>query len=33
MVCFMSELKTSKHSQTYLIQIEKKSETFLETAT
>lgn len=32
MVCFMSELKTSKHTQTFLIQIEKKLETFLETA-
>ncbi len=33
MVCFMSELKTLKHTQTFLIQIEKKSESFLEIAT
>ncbi len=33
MVYFMSELKTSKHIQTFLIQTEKTSGTFLEKAT
>ena len=33
MVCFMSELKTSKHTQTFQIQIEKILGMFLETVT
>ncbi len=33
MACFMSELKTSKHTQTFQIQIEKILGMFLETVT
>ena len=33
MICFILELKTSKRTHTFLIQIEKISEIFLETLT